>query len=43
MIILTESMVAARTYIRITWRHAYINLLTVISHAQQLQSDIVHG
>ena len=22
---------------------AYINLLTVIAHAQQLQSDIVHG
>jgi len=23
--------------------NAYVNLLTVIAHAQQLQSDIVHG
>jgi len=23
--------------------NAYINLLTVIAHTQQLQSDIVHG
>jgi len=27
----------------VSWLHAYINLLTVIAHAQQLQSDIVHG
>jgi len=27
----------------VSWHHAYINLLTVIAHAQQLQTDIVHG
>jgi len=27
----------------VSWHHAYINLLTVIAQAQQLQSDIVHG
>jgi len=27
----------------VSWHHAYINLLTVITHAQQLQSNIVHG
>jgi len=27
----------------VSWHHAYINLLTVITQAQQLQLDIVHG
>jgi len=26
-----------------SWHHAYISLLTVIAHAQPLQSDILHG
>jgi len=42
MIIVTESVVAAYTYTHYVAPHTHINLLTVIAHAQQPQSDIVH-